>query len=470
MGERFSNVFDCVILGGGISGCIWAHHAVLKNKHTLLVEAGNDFKNAKDYPTGEASANALLYWSGGAELNKTATMGFLRPKVLGGGSVVNQALLDEFDDIVFDEWHEKSGLEFRDRFSVSSAYLEARKHLKQHKFLDSERNKNAQLFVQACDKLGFEWSPLTRAQKDCHPQRDCIDCLSGCKISSKQSLDRVFIDPIRNSEFLQLQSCTQALSFRKIQKGLIEIETQNPQGQTARIQTKMLVLAMGSIGNSLFLLNSGLKSNLPAVGEYFYSHPQFMNLGIFDYEIHSEVGCFQTVKSSDPRFRKKGFKLENVFASPIGLAMLIPGFGREHFSKMKELTRMSCIEVAIRDTHPGSIKKLSKTRASIDKTLDKDDAQKQKDGLSTINQIFQSAGAREIITGRFGIGLHLMGGCRVGTHSRDSVFNADFALWDYPEIHCSDSSIFPSAPGINPSLTIMALSHQVAKEALDFHV
>jgi choline dehydrogenase-like flavoprotein len=36
----------------------------------------------------------------------------------------------------------------------------------------------------------------------------------------------------------------------------------------------------------------------------------------------------------------------------------------------------------------------------------------------------------------------------------------------HPNVFAADSSIFPSAPGINPSYTIMALSHRAAQEML----
>ncbi len=40
-------------------------------------------------------------------------------------------------------------------------------------------------------------------------------------------------------------------------------------------------------------------------------------LGRFDELIGAHRGAFQTVKSDEPRFRRAGFKLENVFGPPI---------------------------------------------------------------------------------------------------------------------------------------------------------
>ena len=57
----------------------------------LLLEAGKEFTR-DTYPRQEIDANSQLFWGGGIELNTDATIGLLRPKVVGGGSVVNQAL------------------------------------------------------------------------------------------------------------------------------------------------------------------------------------------------------------------------------------------------------------------------------------------------------------------------------------------------------------------------------------------
>ena len=85
---------------------------------------------------------------------------------------------------------------------------------------------------------------------------------------------------------------------------------------------------------------------------------------------------------------------------------------------------------------------------------------------AVIDEIFKSTGATQIIHGTMGIGLHLMGGCGMGTDPVRSVVTPDFQLHGFKNIYCADSSIFPNAPGINPSLTIMALSKKAAAQMI----
>jgi len=54
----------------------------------------------------------------------------------------------------------------------------------------------------------------------------------------------------------------------------------------------------------------------------------------------------------------------------------------------------------------------------------------------------------------------------MGTDPKNSVVNERFQLHGFANIFVADSSIFPAAPGINPALTIMALSHRASLAVL----
>lgn len=94
--------------------------------------------------------------------------------------------------------------------------------------------------------------------------------------------------------------------------------------------------------------------------------------------------------------------------------MLIPGFGEKHARTMQNLTKMGCVEVAIRDTEAGLVSVNSMGRTVIKKSLNAEDLRRKKRGQEIVRKIFRDTGARDIIEGSLGIGLHLMGGCGLG--------------------------------------------------------
>ena len=453
--------YDVIIIGGGVSGSFMAKELASAGLRTLILEAGQSFTR-KTYPALEIDSNSQLYWGGGVELNTSASLALLRPKVVGGGSIVNQALMDRFDDIALDSWKQESKMNIFNTVELSSWYEKAESELAIQKVSEEFRNGNAKIFADGFKANGFTCAPLTRAQKNCHFEdgNDCIRCLSGCPIDSKQSMPVTVLRKALKAG-AQLISQFEVLKIEDTKDHTI-VGGKWKDGSHHLFSAKKVVLAAGAIGNSRLLLQNDFKKSLPALGEKFYTHPQYMVIAMYDHEINAHKGPLQSYKSQDSHFRAKGFKLENVFAPPVAISMLLPQLGKKHLAKMKEITKMACIEVAVRDTNPGRVRINNQGRAIVEKELNEEDKKRKAAGMEAIHAIFTSTGAKEIIPGDLGIGLHLMGGCSVGAEEKNFVTAPDFTLHGHRRIVVADSSVFPNAPGINPSLTIMALSKLAA--------
>lgn len=453
--------FDAVIVGAGISGSFIAHALTQGGMRCALLEAGSDFSRST-YPRTEIDANARLYWGGGIELDTDARIGFLRPKVVGGGSVVNQALVDRFDDLALDSWRDVSGIAFLSRKELDPWYDRAAQEISIRTVPEEHRNGNAAIFRRGFELNGYKWAVLTRAQEDCHFEDGncCIECLAGCRIDSKQSTPVTVLKRARAAGLTVVPDFEARRVFENA--GEVVVSGSQCDGSTASYRAPRAVLACGAMGNSKLLLESGFDGRLPALGTQFYTHPQYMTLALYDEPVNAQRGPLQSYKSDDPTFRKGGFKLENVFAPPVAIAMLVPGFGLPHLDRMKRITHMACIEVAVRDTNPGRIRVGRKGRLKVEKRLGAEDEARRDRGREAIRKIFQATGAREIIDGSFPIGLHLMGGCGLGADPSRSVVSPEFRLHGSRGIYAADSSVFPNAPGINPSFTIMALSLKAA--------
>jgi choline dehydrogenase-like flavoprotein len=455
--------YDVVIIGSGCSGSFVAWKLTNSGLSCLLLEAGSYF-HAETYPRKEIDSNSRLYWGGGIELNTEASIGILRPKVLGGGSIVNQALLDRFDNLALDSWINESGVEFFNHKDLGPYYDVVEEKIASQEIPAEFRNRNAEIFARGFKNNGFNCAPLVRAQKNCRYEdgNDCIECLGGCRIDSKQSM------PVTILEETLDKGLTIVADFEvqnlHVEKDLCTVKGKYTNGQDGEFSGKKVVLAASSIGNSRILLNSGFTD--PLIGQKFYTHPQHMVLALYDEPVNSHKGAFQGFKSNDSNFRQSGFKLENVFAPPVAIAMLLPGFGKKHQEIMRNMSHLACIEVAIRDTNPGRITVNKKGRAVVKKFFNKEDLERWNKGLHAINNIFNTTGASQIIPGNIPIGLHLMGGCTIGVDNKKSVVSPDFKMYENDNIYVTDSSLFPNAPGINPSFTIMALSLKASEQIL----
>jgi choline dehydrogenase-like flavoprotein len=460
--------YDAVIVGAGVSGSFIAGALTRAGMKCVLLEAGKQFTR-ETYPRHEVDANSQLYWGGGIELNTDASIGLLRPKAVGGGSIVNQALLDRFDEAAFGAWRQESGVSFFSREHLDPWYDKVAEQISISTVPEEFRNGNAEVFRRGFENNGYRSAPLIRAQKDCRFQDGncCIECLMGCRIDSKQSMAVTVLPRAREAG---LEIVPQFEARRVVETdGEVTVGGVTTGGETREFRGGILVLGAGAIGNSRLLLLSGFESRLPSLGRNFYTHPQYMILGFYDEPVCAHRGPLQSYKSDDPNFRRQGFKLENVFGPPVAIAMLVPGFGAAHLRRMKQITHMACIEVAVRDTNPGRVRVGKKGEVVVEKRLNDEDKRRADRGREAIRNIFLSTGAREIVEGDIAIGLHLMGGCNMGTDGARSVVDPDFRLHGSRRIYAADSSVFPNAPGINPSFTIMAMSMKAADGILREH-
>ncbi|MCS7197757.1 MAG: GMC family oxidoreductase [Candidatus Bipolaricaulota bacterium] len=454
--------YDFIIIGSGTSGGVLAYYLTKAGAKCLLLEAGRAF-SAETFPENEMDYSAQMFWNGGLEFNADVTLAFLRGKCLGGGSVVNQCLLDRFDDIAWEDWRSVSNIHFFTSAQMAPHYDEIESKLSIQEIPERHFNRNAQLMRAGFEKLGYRWKPLRRGQTDCKLDEgnDCIACLGGCHRDSKQSTLVTFVKWARDAG-LEIWPEFHVQQIRATPQGVTVIGIQGEQTRQ-EISAPRVILAGGALGTTALLLRSGFKERLPALGQGFYCHPQWMVFALFDEPVDAHKGAFQAIKSDDPRFRAQGFKLENVFAPPVAVAMLLPGLGKRHHELMRKYRFLGCIEVSVRDTTPGELRLDRSGRLLIHKKLGSEEHRRRRAGLTVIEEIFRAVGAREIIIPTLGLGLHLMGGCAIGADLKNSVVNENFQLHGFSNIFVADSSIFPAAPGINPALTIMALSHKASQ-------
>lgn len=450
--------WDLIVVGSGPSGGRIAADFVKKGAKVLLLEAGAFFR-AKDFPKPEIASSAQMFWGGGAELSTDARLGFLRAKCVGGTSVVNQALLDRFDDYVWDEWKSLTGIHFSESY-LNSDYEAVEKSMSLQTIPEKAFGKNTRLFLKAFEKKNFGWAPLRRGQSHCDVEKgnDCMACLGGCPRSSKQSTLVTSVEPNLDKGLTLVSNC-EVSRIQENDHGVV-IDARLNKKESVKYQARSLVIAGGSFGTTKILLESGFGRELPALGRAISCHPQYMTYALFDEPIDAFKGAFQGVKSYDENLRKMGLKFENVFAPPIATAMLFAGHGRKHQEEMKRYRYLASMEVAIRDEASGVLSLGKGGKLLIEKKMTTQDRSRADKGVGFIREMYSQLGAKEVIACDQGFGLHLMGGCAIGTDEKKSVVNPEFKVHGTKKVFIADSSLFPSAPGLNPSLTVMALSHK----------
>jgi len=366
--------------------------------------------------------------------------------------------MDRFDAVALDDWRDRTGFDWLSVDGLAPEYEAVEAELSIEAIPAAHHNRNTQLFTEAFDKRGYGWKPLRRAQGNCALDRgsDCIVCLGGCPRESKQS---TLVTSIRSAREAGLEVRPGCQVTMVEERG----ETVVVSGEGFSVSGRAVVLAAGALGTTEILLRAGFGKRLPALGTRFACHPQVMTYAMFEQPVDAHKGAFQAVKSDDAALRAKGLKFENVFAPPIGTSMLLPLSGRELHKVMRGYRRMASMEVAIRDEAAGTMRLDKKGKLQVDKPVTSADQAKINEGLEIVRELFVSVGAQDIIPCTDTFGLHLMGGAPLGADERTSAVGADFRVHGSQRVFAADSAVFPSAPGINPSLTIMALTERASR-------
>jgi choline dehydrogenase-like flavoprotein len=84
------------------------------------------------------------------------------------------------------------------------------------------------------------------------------------------------------------------------------------------------------------------------------------------------------------------------------------------------------------------------------------DRRLQRHATGFMTGMLEAAGGRDLWTSNDT--SHILGTCRMGAAPATSVVDADGRAWDVPNLWICDGSLFPTAGGVNPSLTIQALA------------
>lgn len=62
---------------------------------------------------------------------------------------------------------------------------------------------------------------------------------------------------------------------------------------------------------------------------------------------------------------------------------------------------------------------------------------------------------------------HQMGTCRMSSSKADGVVNSRGLVWETENLYVADSSVFPSASGVNPMITTMATADYIARAIVE---
>jgi choline dehydrogenase-like flavoprotein len=463
---------DVVIVGSGAGGAVAAATLAEAGLDVIVLEAGQAY-DRESYPADPLEAIASLYRDGGLTIAEG------RPPIpvpvartAGGTTVINSGTCFRAPDPVLAHWRERFGVEWADRLAPD--FAEAEEFLRVTP-LDPERmGRNGQLAMEGAAALGASGGPISRNAGSCV---QCSSCPYGCRIDAKRGMHVSYL-PRAVAAGARLRT---GAEVRRVLVERGRAAGVRCAGYTVRAR-RATIVAGGALGTPELLLRSGLGGR--QVGRNLHIHPACWIGGRYDEEVRGWEGVMQSYYVDE--WEAQRILLEATFTPlPFGGAWLL-GSGREHQESILGFERIGSIGVHLSDESAGRVSLTRDGSLRARYALTAADANRLAFGIARAAEVHFAAGAVEVYPniGRVPVlrqneladfeattfrpselrleAFHPMGTARIAADPREGACAADGSVNGVEGLYVADASLFPTSVGVNPMMTIVAFSKQVA--------
>jgi choline dehydrogenase-like flavoprotein len=484
---------DVCVIGSGGGGSVIAARLAEAGRSVLVLERGG-YNNEQDFRQTEASGGAL-YLRGGVMWSQTGQMGLLAGSTLGGGTVVNSMVCLRTPDEARQAWAEM-GVEdvAGPQFDAATDRVWERLSVNTEA---THYNRNTELMVGALERLGHGHERIARnASLDDDP-KFCGYCNNACQQGCKRSTLKTYLVDAAAAGSRFLVDCkAERVLVEDGRAAGVEATVTTPAGEIAvTLRAPTVVLAAGAMESPALLLRSGIGG--PAVGRHLQLHPAWIVNGVYAEPVESWSGQIQSAVSFGMSHCEEdaGFLIESLTLSPALWAAAISFAGAaDHRDQMRKFAHMATWHGVSHDHGSGRVVLGPDREAVVEWALDDPvDQRVAARAHVEVARMHHDAGAEEISTFHFtprrwrrgedfdaylrrledtsaeeytAYTAHQMSSCRLGADPGTSVADGRGQLHDTPGVWVGDSSALPTAPGVNPMISLMALAELTAGHML----
>jgi choline dehydrogenase-like flavoprotein len=439
---------------------------------------------------------ARFFWEGGLRMvGGTGQFPSLQARCIGGGSVVNSAIMYELPRWVRRAWHRETGIDLFESEALDRAYARVFRRLRVAPTPITVMGRRNLLVRDALTAAGIPNNPLPRAVVDCV---GCADCLVGCATGHKQSMDHTYLADAMHAG-AKVFSCShvERILMKNGRAEGVEGRVLDPRGLLPvarfRVTAPRVVLAAGTAHTPALLLRSGIHAHR-RVGATFYAHIGGGMVGVMDEVVDPWVGATQGWGAFSREF--PGMKYECLWAPPAVLMVRWGDVGLPFLERLGEVRHATILVLVYRARVRGRVTVKRDGSPNMKLWIPDEDAHIVNAGLAVGARSLLSIGARYVHTGVPGavdemrssedveslLGkhhrakhlqntlTHVFGSCRMSARADEGPVDAEGRLRTVEGIYVTDGSVFPSPSAVNPQATIMALSDLTSRRLADLPV
>ena len=478
-----STVWDACVVGSGPGGAVAAATLAEAGWRVLLVERGA-FRPPADMNFQMLDMAMRL---GRLELTRGARTTLHSGSVLGGGSVLYGAVAMRPPSFVFDEWASQSGIAMLNGDALAPYYDHVARHMSVTRQAPRLENRANAIVREMADALGCP-DGLEIAARYTAGCRGTGLCTIGCGFDLKGTMVNSFLPIALDTGNLTVLTDCEALALETTESGAGRRATAL-RVDSLRIRAEYFVLAAGPLPTNGILMRSRLHRPNPA-GRCVSLQPHGLIYALFDEPVTmpGEANGVPAIYNFTGMLRQRRYYW---FASSLHPATLATYTAHlpadEHQRVMSRFHYMSAVTITIRDTP-------AKSRIGLHRSAPELDFEESCADIDAVRRCFVDASRALLAVGARRVFLpmlqpprlehpdevntiermpmsydrlmlysdHTSGGCALGATPDRGAADAYGRVRGTENVHVADSSLFPSACGVAPSWTIMALSRMVA--------
>lgn len=420
--------YEYVIVGSGAGGATLARELTRRGKRPLIVEAGKPEKTVGTYRDSTRFYDA--HGIGLLKLPKMSREGSViwRAFMAGGSTVVScgngvRCLVKELADL---------------GILLEAELSEAESELHVAPIAERLLSDGSREIMRASQDLGYtmELMPKFINQKGC---RKCGQCVLGCPNNAKWTA----LDYLKEAEAggAQIMYGTRCISVIEENGRVKGIKVIGPKG-LINITADVVIIASGGLGTPIILQNSGIKN----AGTGLFIDFLVNTYGTTDGLNQIDEPAMTLVNHDFHQSR--GFILSPFVNHPKILRVMELGVRGLNTQDKKIIGMMTKIcDEPIGQVFPDGI---------VSKSVTKKDREKLDEGSRISKEILKKAGAKNVFVSR------VQGGHPGGTAAVGKVVDINLQT-QINNLFVCDASVLPTAPGLPPILTIVALAKRLAK-------
>lgn len=468
---------DVCVIGAGAGGAVVAAELAEGGAEVVVLEQGPRHEPDR-FSARPLEMMARLYRDGG----QGTTIGsppILLPlgRGLGGTTLVNSGTCFRTPAPVLERWRREYGLEeLADDDALDPCFARVEAALSIAEVTPELAGRNAAVARRGAEALGWSHGYLRRNAKGCVGSGVCA---FGCPTSAKQHVGITYVPRAEaaGAHIVTDVDVRHVLVERGQARG-VEARLTGAGGGRLEVRAPRVVVAAGTIHTPLLLARSGLGRGSGELGRNLSLHPATGAFALMDEVVDMARGVPQSFYVDE--FTREGIMFEGVAGPPSYAAMALPLTGRRHAAVMAAYRNLAQFGLMVSDASRGSVRSLA-GRAVIRYDLVEEDVARFRTGLQRLRELFEAAGAREVyLPLPRGVepeharardlklmAFHPLGTARADARPEHGVVDGELQLHGVRGVFVADGSAVPSALGINPQLTIMALATRLAYRLLD---